>query len=81
MTPPTTPGRFTLWRCGCFTGQGDHVETERLCPTHAAAPAMLALIRKDAENFDDGIHGRRLRHNDMALSKERRALLATLEEG
>src|SRR3990167_398391 len=45
----------------------------------AAAPEMLALIRKDAENFDAAIHGRRLVYNDLELAKERRALLARIE--
>ena len=47
----------------------------------AAAPEMLAIIRKDAENFDAAVHGRRLVHHDGELAKERRALLARIEEG
>lgn len=49
------------------------------CPTHAAAPEMAEALVKAEENFDDAIHGRHIRHNDLALSKARRALLRRIE--
>ena len=45
----------------------------------ASAPEMLAMLRQEIDNFDDGIHGRRLRHSPMELNRAARALLARVE--
>ena len=42
----------------------------------AAAPEMLAALRKCDENLEAALHGRRMPHNDLKVAQEVRAVIA-----
>ena len=71
--------RAKIVKGGVFIPTSSIVQSANLLPLIASAPEMLAMLRQEIENFDDGIHGRRLRHSPMELNRAARALLARVE--